>query len=211
MAATAAPEVLPRVDVPPVAGSVDALVHTASALPPDLSYCLDEEVQAGALGSDERAYVDLFMPDAVQWFDAVADEGDAFVGRVGERFRAWREGAAPVDLMALDWTGLGGLRWLLDECASEVVAALGEKWCDPPSQDEIEAVLPSLPGPSRLAARAATLAARCEADIARWGVDGFLAARGRTAALYEHRREALGRRDALIRDRVGARRRSSSL
>ena len=177
---------------------------TFAMLPPDLSYCLDHEVQTGGLGADERAFVDLYMPDAVAWFDAVADEGASFPARLRERHRAWRAAADPLDVMGLDWAGLGGLRWLVDECADGVLSLPGVP--EEPADGDLMRCLESagtVPVPVLLAAE---VAARCSEDIARWGAEAFHAARGRAATLYERHRDDIARRDADARTLVQARR-----
>jgi hypothetical protein len=180
-------------------------------LPPDIAYCLDSEVEMGGLGGDDRAYVDLFDRDTVAWFDALSNaDGARFPVVVKRRHAEWRLTARAEDAMALDWAGLGGLRWLLDECAYGIASEMRHAGTDTLSPAAIAAHLPASADAARIASCAGPIVTRSVEDAGRWGTDAFLAASGRLEGIYRARRGALDERDAAIRAFASARRAGSA-
>jgi hypothetical protein len=182
--------------------------HLANALPPDIAYCLDAEVEFGGIGGDERAFVDLFDVGTAQWFDALSHSPDGggvrFPDVVRERHAAWRMTAAPSDAMALDWAGLCTMRMILDDVAKGVMSESGTDATL--TEEDVLALLPGSGEAARLARISAPLVTRCVEDVGRWGVDAFLSSSGQVEGLYRARSAELLRRDAAVRDAVRLRR-----
>ena len=213
MAATAAPApALARevVDLSEVAEGflIDEL--PGGALPPDIAYCLDAELELGGIGGDDRAFVDLFDIGTERWFDALVTDGTAgarrFTDVVRERHAAWRLGALPEDVMTVDWAGIGTLRMRIDDVAYQVMAEMGYGTLSllgedaTPSEAAVAAHLPDSVEARHFARMAAAIAQRSAADAERWGHEAFRDCAGRLPELYRARSDMLMRRDRAIRE-----------
>lgn len=204
MSVAAAPAVVREVvPLSVLEADIDIRPAPMASLPPDIAYCLDAEVELGAISADERAYVDLFDDDTVGWFEGLAEGGaDLFVPTIKARFAAWREWAAPGDRLALDWAGLRGMRWRFDEVAKEVAYAAsrdGGPSGTLDAQSRIGRALMATRDAAGFIDGLAAVVARTADDVAMHGPGAFAAAADRCEALYRDRSAPLRRRDEAVR------------
>ena len=200
------------IDIARIEGDLHVEEADPNRLPPDLGYCLDAEVEWGAITADERAFVDLFDDGAAGWFTGIADDGTRFASSIKERYAAWRRTASPDDMLALDWAGLRGLRWLFDECAQGIAgsATFRDRLLLTRSEQEISAGVLAAAfedgDGSRFVKAAEPVVRRAARDVRKWGVERFRAAETRVERLYPLRREAMLERDWIIREWESTRR-----
>lgn len=167
-----------------------------NSLPDDIEYCLEHEQLFGAIGADQRAFVDLFDDGVAAWFGALAEDGaHLFVPTLKIRHDAWRADADPASVMAVDWCGLNGLRWLLADCAGDVVetAIRGLGNGLPAGADPRELVAASMEGSEGLGRFRRSfhdVLTRAAGSVERWGEAAFLAERDTLEKLYRERSAA---------------------
>jgi hypothetical protein len=183
------------------------IIDRSDCLPPDLDYCLDAEQELGSIGHDDRAFVDLFDSNIFNWFMPLTRGGArAFPDIIKTRHTRWREMAPIEQRMALTWGGLEALKWLFNDCVSNLAYQIVHDHgvSDFPDGTELgylESVdISADPGLLRFADCARPIVARAVQDIAIAGPEAFLAAHGSLDALYASARDRLRERTRRINE-----------
>ncbi|WP_456717694.1 MULTISPECIES: hypothetical protein [unclassified Bradyrhizobium] len=181
-------ELRPPTALPGGAGSTLELIDR---LPPDLDYSLDSEVEAGALGGDDRAFIDLFDQNTFSWFlPLTRRNGRAFPDIVKKRHQEWRQTASIEDRIALNWGGMKGLRWLFDDVVSDFAYdAIYQQGVGALPDGNLSAVVARMdvslhPCLGRFTDCAAPIVRRAAEDIEIAGISVYLAGRDRLDNLY---------------------------
>lgn len=185
-------------------GAAAAAMDRSNCLPPDLDYSLDCEQEAGSIGLDDRAFVQLFDQNTVSWLlPLTRGNARAFPDIIKRRHAEWRRTAAIEDRMALDWGGLKALRWLFDDVVNDYAYELIYRNSVGDLPDNLAAAVASMDVQNHSCLRrftdcAAPIMQRTLDDIQIAGQSAFLACRDRLDEMYAQQAAAIRERSRKI-------------